>query len=242
VKKKTAYKRIILKLSGEVLRDASQGFCLDRNILQTMATQIRDVLRMGIQTGVVIGGGNIFRGAPGEGVGINRTTGDAMGMLATIINSLALRAALESAGVPAEVMSAIPMGAMTEPYNQRRAVRWLEQGKAVIFAGGTGNPYFTTDSAAALRAAEVEAEAVFKATKVDGIYSDDPVKNPNARRFERLTFEEALAKNLKIMDAAAFSLCRDNGIAIVVFNFFKKGELRRVVTGARAGTLVSNGN
>jgi uridylate kinase len=237
--KKAKYRRILLKLSGEVLRDAASGECLSDAILAAMAAQIKAVRKLGVQVGVVIGGGNIFRGLKGQDRGFGRAHGDNMGMLATMINSLALQSALEAAGVPAKALSATAMPALCELYTFRRALELLEAGTVVIIGGGTGNPFFTTDSASALRAAEIGAQVLLKATKVDGIYDADPVQNPQAVKFDRLTYSEALARRLKVMDAAAFSLCMDNQIPILVFDFFKRGELLRVVRGEKAGTLVT---
>ena len=237
--KKAKFRRILLKLSGEVLRDSASGECLSDAVLAEMAAQIKALRGLGVQVGVVIGGGNIFRGLKGQDRGFGRAHGDNMGMLATLINSLALQAALEAAGVPAKTLAATSMPALAELYTFRRAIELLEAGTVVLIGGGTGNPFFTTDSAAALRAAEIGAEVLLKATKVDGIYDADPVKNPKAVRFDRLTYSEALARRLKVMDAAAFSLCMDNQIPILVFDFFKRGELLRVVRGEKAGTLVT---
>ena len=237
--KKAKYRRILLKLSGEVLRDAASGECLSDAILAAMAAQIKAVRKLGVQVGVVIGGGNIFRGLKGQDRGFGRAHGDNMGMLATMINSLALQSALEAAGVPAKALSATAMPALCELYTFRRALELLDAGTVVIIGGGTGNPFFTTDSASALRAAEIGAQVLLKATKVDGIYDADPVQNPQAVKFDRLTYSEALARRLKVMDAAAFSLCMDNQIPILVFDFFKRGELLRVVRGEKAGTLVT---
>ncbi|NLG34074.1 MAG: UMP kinase [Lentisphaerae bacterium] len=237
--KKAKYRRLLLKLSGEVLRDPRGGDCLSDDILAAMAAQIKAVRKMGVQVGVVIGGGNIFRGLKGQDRGFGRAHGDNMGMFATLINSLALQSALEAAGVPAKTLSATAMPAFCELFTFRRAIELLEAGTVVLIGGGTGNPFFTTDSAAALRAAEIGAEILLKATKVDGIYDADPVKNPKAVKFDRLTYSDALARRLKVMDAAAFSLCMDNQIPILVFDFFKRGELLRVVRGEKAGTLVT---
>ena len=237
--KKAKFRRILLKLSGEVLRDNASGECLSDAILAEMAAQIKAVRNMGVQVGVVIGGGNIFRGLKGQDRGFGRAHGDNMGMLATMINSLALQSALEAAGVPAKALSATAMPALCELYTYRRALELLEAGTVVIIGGGTGNPFFTTDSASALSAAEIGAQVLLKATKVDGIYDADPVQNPKAVKFDRLTYSEALARRLKVMDAAAFSLCMDNQIPILVFDFFKRGELLRVVRGEKAGTLVT---
>jgi len=204
-----------------------------------MAKQVREVRELGVQVVIVIGGGNIFRGLAGSQKGIDRATGDYMGMLATVINALALQDALEKINVPTRVQSAITMPQVVEPFIRRRAVRHLEKGRVVIFGGGTGNPYFSTDTAAALRASEIGADVILKATKVDGVYDSDPMKNPQAKRFERITYLEALRQQLKVMDAAAFSLCSDNKMPIIVFDLFKPHNLRRVVLGKKVGTLVT---
>ena len=232
------YQRILLKLSGEVFQNREKGNSLDPHVLCDIAGQIKKVKELGVQVAIVVGGGNIFRGLPGEGRGIDRTTGDYMGMLATVINSLALQSALEKMDVYTRVMSAIAMPAVAEPFIQRRAMRHLEKGRVVIFGAGTGNPYFTTDSAAALRASEIDANVLLKGTKVDGIYTADPFTDPKAKRYKTITYSKALNKQLKIMDAAAFSLCMENHIPIVVFNFFKKDEMIRVLKGEPVGTLV----
>ena len=234
------YRRILLKLSGEVLRDPKTGNCLSDDVLASMADQIRAVRDLGVQIGVVIGGGNIFRGLKGQDLGFNRAHGDNMGMFATLINSLAVQSVLEAIGVPATTLSATSLPAFCERFTFRRAIELLEAGTVVMIGGGTGSPFFTTDSAAALRAAEIGAEVLLKATKVDGIYDADPVTNPDAVKFDRLTYSEALARRLKVMDATAFSLCMDNNIPILVFDFFKSGELMRVMSGETAGTLVAN--
>jgi uridylate kinase len=239
-RKKVKYRRILLKLSGEAFQNRREGGSLDFDIFTGMARQLKKVRALGVEVAIVVGGGNIFRGLPGEGCGIDRTSGDYMGMLATVINSLALQSALEREGLYTRVMSAINMPAVAEPFIRRRAVRHLEKGRIVIFGAGTGNPFFTTDTAAALRASEIEADALLKATKVDGIYTDDPKRNPSAKRYRSLTYREALDKRLKIMDAAAFSLCSENRIPIVVFDFFRKDEILRVLTGGSAGTLVTD--
>jgi uridylate kinase len=235
---KPKYKRVLLKLSGEALggKDGS-GIC--PSFLQEMARQIAEVRRMGVQVVVVVGGGNIFRGASGVGQGIERATGDYMGMLATVINALALQDALEKFGVATRVQSAITMSQVAEPFIRRRAVRHLEKDRVVIFGGGTGNPYFSTDTAAALRANEIGAEVILKATKVDGIYDCDPKTNPKAKRYSEISYLEALGKRLKVMDSTAFSLCMDNKMPIIVFDFFKEHNLKRVVLGERVGTLVT---
>ena len=235
---KPKYRRILLKLSGEALGGES-GVGINPESFHSMARQIEEVRRLGVQVVVVIGGGNIFRGLQGSEHGIERATGDYMGMLATIINSLALQDALEKCGVPTRVQSAISMSQIAEPFIRRRAVRHLEKDRVVIFAGGTGNPYFSTDTAAALRANEIGAEVILKATKVDGIYDSDPKKNPKARRYTQISYLEALQKQLKVMDSTAFSLCMDNKMPIIVFELFKPHNLKRVVLGERVGTLVT---
>jgi uridylate kinase len=232
------YKRILLKLSGEVFQNREKGNSLDPEVLCDIAGQIKRVKELGVQVAIVVGGGNIFRGLPGESHGIDRTTGDYMGMLATVINSLALQSALEKMNVYTRVMSAIAMPAVAESFIQRRAMRHLEKGRVVIFGAGTGNPYFTTDSAAALRASEIDANVLLKGTKVDGIYTADPFKDQKAKRYKTITYSKALNKQLKIMDAAAFSLCMENHIPIIVFNFFKKDEMIRALKGEPVGTLV----
>jgi uridylate kinase len=231
------YKRILIKLSGEALGGES-GMGIEPQALSSMAHQIKEVRDLGVEVVIVIGGGNIFRGISGSHAGIERATGDYMGMLATIINALALQDALEKIGVATRVQSAITMHQVAEAFIRRRAVRHLEKNRVVIFGGGTGNPYFSTDTAAALRANEIGAEVILKATKVDGIYDSDPKKNPNAKRFDRLTYIDALQKQLKVMDATAFSLCMDNHMPIIVFDLFKPHNLRRVVMGENVGTLV----
>jgi len=237
------YQRILLKLSGEALSGKS-GFGIDPEAVNDMARQIREVRELGVEVVIVIGGGNIFRGAAGSSQGgnargIERATADYMGMLATVINALALQDALEKEGVATRVQSAITMHQVAEAFIRRRAVRHLEKGRVVIFGGGTGNPYFSTDTAAALRANEIGAEVILKATKVDGIYDSDPKKNAGAKRFTQLTYIEALQKQLKVMDSTAFSLCMDNKMPIIVFDLFKEHNLRRVVVGEQVGTLVT---
>jgi len=236
--KRPQYSRVLLKLSGEVL-GGETGNGISAVAVNAMAEQIYEVRELGVQVVVVIGGGNIFRGLAGSERGIERATGDYMGMLATIINSLALQDALEKLGAPTRVQSAIAMSQIAEPFIRRRAVRHLEKGRVVIFGGGTGNPYFSTDTAAALRANEIGAEVVLKATKVDGIYDSDPKKNPKAVRYEKISYLEALQRQLKVMDSTAFSLCMDNKMPIVVFDFFKAHNLKRVVMGEKVGTLVT---
>lgn len=233
------YSRILLKLSGEALGGES-GIGINADSVHRMAEQIREVRDLGIQVVVVVGGGNIFRGLPGSERGIERATGDYMGMLATIINALALQDALEKTGVATRVQSAITMAQVAEPFIRRRAVRHMEKGRVVIFGGGTGNPYFSTDTAAALRANEIGAEVILKATKVDGIYDSDPKKNPTAKRFAQIKYIEALQRQLKVMDSTAFSLCMDNKMPIIVFDLFRPHNLKRVVMGEEVGTLVTS--
>jgi len=239
-RKKTAnkYKRIVLKLSGEAFQNKKKRLSVDPEIVSGIADRIKTVRAMGVEVAVVVGGGNIFRGMSGEARGITRTVGDYMGMLSTVINGLALQNALEGAGVETRVLTAIEMQKVAEPFVLRRALRHFAKGRVLVFVGGTGNPYFSTDTAAALRASEIGADALLKATKVDGVYSADPVKDPSARRYKTLSYSEALAKTLKVMDAAAFSLCMENDIPIVVFNFFTRGSLEGVVKGKNIGTLV----
>ena len=235
---KPKYGRILLKLSGEAVGGES-GVGISPEAIQDMAQQIREVRDLGVQVVVVVGGGNIFRGLPGSERGIERATGDYMGMLATVINALALQDALEKLGVATRVQSAITMAQVAEAFIRRRAVRHLEKGRVVIFGGGTGNPYFSTDTAAALRANEIGAEVILKATKVDGIYDSDPKKNPKAKRFSQITYLEALQRQLKVMDSTAFSLCMDNKMPIIVFELFRPHNLKKVVLGEKVGTLVT---
>ncbi|HZO84077.1 MAG TPA: UMP kinase [Verrucomicrobiae bacterium] len=232
------YQRILLKLSGEAL-GGQTGTGIDADSVTDMARQIREVRELGVEVVVVIGGGNIFRGVQGSERGIERATGDYMGMLATVINALALQDALEKQGVATRVQSAITMHQVAEAFIRRRAVRHLEKGRVVIFGGGTGNPFFSTDTAAALRANEIGAEVILKATKVDGIYDSDPKKNPSAKRYTQLTYLDALQRQLKVMDSTAFSLCMDNKMPIIVFDLFKPHNLRKVVMGEKVGTLVT---
>jgi uridylate kinase len=229
--------RILLKLSGEALL-GEKPFGIDRAFTDYLANEIRGVHERGVQVGAVVGGGNIFRGVSDAASGMDRVTADHMGMLATIINALALQDALERAGVPTRVLSAIEMREVAEPFIRRRAIRHFEKKRVVIFAAGTGNPYFSTDTAAALRAMEIKAEVLFKGTKVDGIYDSDPRKNPDARKFDSLTYLDVLKKDLKVMDATAISLCKDNNLPIVVYNLREKGTLRRIVQGEPVGTMV----
>jgi uridylate kinase len=233
------YRRILLKLSGEAM-GGEGGNGIAPEAVHDMASQIAEVRELGVEVVIVIGGGNIFRGLHGSERGIDRATGDYMGMLATVINSLALQDALEKIGVDTRVQTAITMAQVAEPFIRRRSMRHLEKGRVVIFGGGTGNPYFSTDTAAALRANEIGAEVILKATKVDGIYDSDPKKNPGAKRFSEVSYIEALQRQLKVMDSTAFSLCMDNKMPIIVFDFFKPHNLKRVVMGARVGTLVTN--
>jgi uridylate kinase len=237
--KRPQYSRILLKLSGEAL-GGENGIGICPKSVRDMAEQIHEVRGLGVQVVVVVGGGNIFRGLPGSERGIERATGDYMGMLATVINALALQDVLEKLGTPTRVQSAITMAQVAEPFIRRRAVRHLEKGRVVIFGGGTGNPYFSTDTAAALRANEIGAEVILKATKVDGIYDSDPKKNPKAKRFTQITYLDALKRRLKVMDSTAFSLCLDNKMPIIVFDLFKPHNLRRVVMGEKVGTLVTD--
>ena len=235
---KPKYRRVLLKLSGEALGGAA-GIGICPEVIHDMARQIGEVRALGVEIVIVVGGGNIFRGLQGSERGIERATGDYMGMLATVINALALQDALEKAGVATRVMSAISMSQVAEPFIRRRAVRHLEKGRVVIFGGGTGNPYFSTDTAAALRANEIGAEVILKATKVDGIYDSDPKKNPNAKRFSKIRYIDCLQKQLKVMDSTAFSLCLDNKMPIIVFDLFKPHNIKRVVLGEKVGTLVT---
>jgi len=232
-----AYKRILLKLSGEALM-GDDAFGINHATIVRMVGEIAEVTRLGVQVAVVIGGGNIFRGVAGGSVGMDRATADYMGMLATVMNALALGDTMDKAGLVARVMSAIAIERVVEPYVRPKALQYLEEGKVVIFAAGTGNPFFTTDTAAALRGAEMGAEIVLKATKVDGVYTADPKKDPNATRFASITFDEAMGRNLEVMDATAFALCRDQKLPLKVFSIFKRGALKRVVMGEDEGTLV----
>jgi uridylate kinase len=236
---KSAYKRILLKLSGEALL-GKQTTGIDPDIADYIAKEIKSLSSLNIQIGVVIGGGNIFRGLEASSKGMDRTSADYMGMLATVINSLALQSALERYAVQTRVQSAIEMHEVAEPFIQRRAIRHLEKGRVVIFAGGTGNPYFTTDTAAALRAMEIKADVIMKATKVDGVYDADPIKNKSAIMFNKISYIDVLTKNLRVMDATAISLCRDNALPIIVFNLQKKGNIKGVICGKKIGTYVGD--
>lgn len=231
------YKRILLKLSGESLMGNKQ-FGIDNSVLVQYSKEIKAIIDSGVEVAIVIGGGNIFRGLQASEGGMDRVQGDYMGMLATVINSMALQAALEGLGVYTRLQSAIKMEAICEPFIRRRAVRHLEKGRVVIFGAGTGNPYFTTDTAASLRAIEIEADVILKGTRVDGIYTSDPEKNKNAKKFDKISFEEVYKRDLKVMDMTAFTLCQENNLPIIVFDMNKKGNLMKVVLGEKVGTLV----
>lgn len=237
MKAEPAYKRVVLKLSGEVLQ-GRQGFGIDPREVRSIAEQIREIRALNVQIALVIGGGNILRGQSVAEQGMDRSTADYMGMLATVINAMALQDALEKIGVHTRVLTAIEMQQLAEPYIRRRAIRHLEKGRVVIFAGGTGNPYFTTDTTAALRAIEIDAEVILKATKVDGVYNADPKLDRNAKKYDKLKYIEVLKKRLKVMDATAISLCMDNRLPIVVFNLLKRGNIKKVILGQKIGTRV----
>ncbi len=237
--KNLKYKRILLKLSGESLM-GKQSYGIDPNVLEYFANEIKKVHELGVQTGIVIGGGNIYRGLNAQAQGIDRVTGDQMGMLATIINSLALQNTLENHGVFTRLMSAIKMEEIAEPYIRRRAIRHLEKKRVVILGAGTGHPYFSTDTAASLRAVEIEADAIFKGTRVDGIFDSDPEKNPNASRYDEINYMDVLKKNLRVMDLTAISLCQENNLPIIVFNMDQPDNLLKLVTGESIGTAVGN--
>ena len=236
-RKSPVYRRILLKLSGEALL-GEKSFGIDRAFTDYLAHEIKQVHTLGVQVSAVVGGGNIFRGVSETAQGMDRVSADYMGMLATVINGVALQDALERAGMMTRVMSAIEMREVAEPFIRRRAIRHLEKERVVIFAGGTGNPYFSTDTAAALRAMEIKAEIILKGTKVDGIYDADPMKDPGARKFDRLTYFDVLQKGLKVMDTTAISLCMDKGLPIIVYNLKQKGGLRKILTGGKVGTMV----
>ncbi len=238
--KKPKFTRILLKLSGEALM-GDKSFGIDQKIVQYIADELKGISKLGTEIAIVIGGGNIFRGLEASGEGMERTTADYMGMLATVLNALALQNALETNGMPTRVLSAIEMKELAEPYIRRRAVRHLEKGRFVIFAAGTGNPYFTTDTAAALRAVEIGADVIMKATKVDGIYSSDPVKDPDAIKYPEITYMDVLKKGLKVMDSTAISLCMDNNLPIMVFSLMDRGNIKKVLSGKKIGTLVKGG-
>jgi len=235
--KKSAYKRVVLKMSGEVLQ-GKQGYGIDPKVTRSIAEEIKDVKKLGVEIAIVIGGGNIYRGSTAEGQGVDRTTADYMGMLATVINGLALQDSLEKTGVFTRVQTAIDMQELAEPYIRRKAIRHLEKNRVVIFVAGTGNPYFSTDTAASLRAIELGADVILKATKVDGVYSADPKKDKTAKKFKSLKYIQVLKKGLKVMDATAVSLCMDNKLPIIVFNLTKKGNIKRVLIGDKIGTIV----
>jgi uridylate kinase len=235
--KRIKYSRILLKISGEVL-SGEKEYGIDPKVIQQIAEEIKEVKRLGAEMAIVIGGGNIFRGVASSSKGMDRVSADYMGMLATVLNALALQDALEKIGVQTRVQTAIEMRELAEPYIRRKAIRHLEKGRVVIFAAGTGNPYFTTDTTASLRAMEIGASVILKGTKVDGVYDSDPLRNPKAKKFEELTYLEVLKKQLKVMDATAISLCMDHQIPIIVFNLRRKGNIKRVVLGERIGTRV----
>ncbi len=232
------YQRILLKLSGEALM-GDQSYGIDPTTLQRITDEIASVVQAGVQVAIVVGGGNIFRGVQAAGKGMDRASADYVGMLATVMNALTLQDVLEQSGIPTRVLTAIKMEQVAEPYIRRRAIRHLEKGRVVIFGAGSGNPFFTTDTTAALRAAEIDAQVIFKATKVDGIYDADPKLNPQARRYEKLSYQDVLTQDLKVMDATAIALCKENRIPIVVFDLNVKGNIQRVVTGDSIGTTVT---
>ncbi len=233
-----AYKRVLIKLSGEALM-GEDSYGINRAVIERIVAEIAEVVAMGVQVAVVIGGGNIFRGVAPAAAGMDRVTADYMGMLATVMNAMALQDAMKRQGLESRVQSALNLEQVAEPYIRGKALRYLDEGKVVIFGAGTGNPFFTTDTAAALRGVEMNAEVVIKATKVDGIYTADPKKDPTATRYTNLTFDEAISRNLQVMDATALTLCRDQKMPIIVFNIFKDGALKRVIRGQEEGTLVT---
>src|SRR5712675_864867 len=233
-----AFKRVLLKLSGEALA-ANQGFGVDNARIHEVAAELADVHKLGVQLAIVVGGGNFFRGVADQAKDMDRVSADHMGMLATVINALALQDALEKQGVLTRIQSAIVMNQIAEPFIRRRAIRHLEKGRIVIFAGGTGNPYFSTETAASLRAMEIKADVILKATKVDGVYDADPMLVPDAKRFDKITYMEVLKRGLKVMDSTAISLCKDNNLPIIIFNLNEHGNIRRVVIGEKIGSLVS---
>lgn len=237
MRNKAAYKRVVIKMSGEALQ-GRRGYGIDPFMTEKIAKEIKETKKLGVQIAIVIGGGNIYRGSTASGQGVDRIIADYMGMLATVINGLALQDALEKVGVMTRVQTAIEMQELAEPYIRRKAVRHLEKGRVVIFVAGTGNPYFSTDTAASLRAIEIEAGVILKATKVDGVYSADPKKHKSAKKFKNLKYIQVLNKGLKVMDATAVSLCMDNHLPIVVFNLLKKGNIKRVVLGEKIGTVI----
>jgi uridylate kinase len=233
----TTYKRVLLKLSGEALM-GDLGYGIDPIIVQAIAQEVAEVVASGVQVAIVVGGGNIFRGVKASAKGMDRATADYVGMIATVMNAITLQDALEQKGVPTRVQTAIAMQEVAEPYIRRRAIRHLEKGRVVVFGAGSGNPFFTTDTAAALRAAEIDANVIFKATKVDGVYDSDPHLNPDAKRFQSLTFSHVLNQDLRVMDSTAIAMCRENNIPIIVFNLFERGNIQRVVAGETIGTFV----
>jgi uridylate kinase len=233
----TTYQRVLLKLSGEALM-GDLGYGIDPTIVQDIAQEVSEVVATGVQVAIVVGGGNIFRGVKASAKGMDRATADYMGMIATVMNAMALQDALEQKGVQTRVQTAISMQEVAEPYIRRRAIRHLEKGRVVVFGAGSGNPFFTTDTAAALRAAEIDANVIFKATKVDGVYDADPHLHPDAKRFESLTFSHVLNQDLRVMDSTAIALCRENDIPIIVFNLFERGNIQKVVAGEKIGTYV----
>ncbi|MCO1601756.1 UMP kinase [Desulfosporosinus nitroreducens] len=239
--KKPRYKRVVLKISGEALA-GNQGFGLQHDMLVSVAEQVAEIRDMGVEVSLVVGGGNLWRGITGSAQGMDRSQADYMGMLATVMNALALQDALEKAGSDTRVLSAIEMRQVAEPYIRRRAIRHMEKGRIVIFAAGTGNPYFSTDTTAALRAAEIEAEVILMAKRVDGVYDSDPFVNPSAQRFERLSYLDVLSRGLGVMDSTATSLCMDNNIPVIVFDLTKQGNIRRVLMGESIGTYVGRDN
>lgn len=232
------YRRILLKLSGEALAGENK-FGFKPSIISRIAEDIKEVLSLGVQIGLVVGGGNIFRGGTGTALGIERCTGDTMGMLATVINSLALQDLLEKAGVSVRVMTAIEMRAVAEPFVRKKAIQYLEKGRVVIFSAGTGSPFFTTDTAAALKAVEIGADALLKATRVDGVYDGDPEKDGNAKKIDSISYLDVIQRRLRIMDLTAVSLCMDNGLPVLVFNLFREHSIKRIVTGEKTGTIIS---
>ena len=232
-----AYRRILLKLSGEALM-GDLGYGIDPTIVQNIAQEVAEVKAGGTEVAIVVGGGNIFRGVKASAAGMDRATADYIGMIATVMNAMTLQDALEQAGVPTRVQTAIAMQEVAEPYIRRRAMRHLEKGRIVVFGAGSGNPFFTTDTTAALRAAEIDADVIFQATKVDGVYDSDPAKNPDAKRFESLTYNHVLANDLRVMDSTAIALCKENDIPIVVFDLFERGNISRAVAGETVGTIV----
>ena len=238
--RKSKFKRVLLKLSGEALI-GEKNFGIDQKVVQYIANELKGISHFDLQLAIVIGGGNIFRGLEASAEGMERTTADYMGMLATVLNALALQDALEKNGMPTRVQSAIEMQELAEPYIRRRAIRHLEKKRLVIFAAGTGNPYFTTDTAASLRSVEIGADVILKATKVDGVYDSDPVKNPSARKFSEISYIDVLKKGLKVMDSTAISLCMDNNLPIIVFNLMRKNNIRKTLEGKKIGTIVKGG-